>query len=153
MTDLISFLLLYAMFAATLCFLFAMLFVHDMRQWWMRGAVVAVGLVAVALPFFLAPKTLGFPSPWPPAGRYELLGWHIDEADGAFYVFVQPEGDAVPRHYRLPFDLAVALELQKVTAERSIYKEMTLEIADGPKHDEPLYDFTFERVFPDEPDE
>ncbi len=150
MTDLITFLLLYAMFAATLCFLFAMLFIHDTRQWWMRGAVVAVGTVAVALPFFLAPKTLGFPSPWPPEGRYELLGWQIDEADDAFYVFVQPEGEAVPRHYRLPFDLATALELQKVAEERSIYKEMTLKIAAGPKRSEPRYDFTFERVFSDD---
>ncbi len=150
MADLITFLLLYAMFAATLCLLFAMLFIHQTRRWWMRVAVVATGLVAVTLPFFLAPKTLGYPNPWPPEGRYALLGWEVDEADGAFYVFVQPEGETVPRHYRLPFDLATALELQKVAEERSIYKEMTVEIAEGPKRDEPRYAFTFERVFPDE---
>ena len=88
MSELLVLIILYALHAAAVCFLFAMLFVNDLRQWWMRIATLALGLVALVLPLMLAHQTLGYPDPWPEPGRYNVYGWDVDEIDGALFLLV-----------------------------------------------------------------
>jgi len=153
MSELLVFIILYALHAATVCFLFVMLFIHDFRRWWLRGATLILGLAALALPLGLATKTLGYPDPWPGPGRYDVLGWDIDETGGALFLFVMQPESTKPYHLRVPFDLGVALKLQKVQEEISIYKQITVDIsAETTKHG-PKYAFNIERVFSDDEDE
>jgi len=150
MSELLVFIILYALHAATVCFLFVMLFIHDFKRWWLRGATLVLGLASLALPLTLATKTLGYPDPWPGAGRYDVLGWEIDETGGALFLFVmQPEGTK-PYHLRVPFDLGIALTLQEVSEEVSIYKQITVDIFDEATKHGPKYAFNIERVFPDD---
>lgn len=150
MSELLVFIILYALHAATVCFLFVMLFIHDLRRWWLRGATLVLGLGALALPLTMATKTLGYPDPWPGPGRYDVFGWDIDENGGALFLFVmEPDGRA-PYHLRVPFDLGVALKLQKVSEEPSIYKQITVDIFPESTNHGPEYAFNIERVFPDD---
>lgn len=150
MSELLVFIIVYAMHAATVCFLFVMLFVFDLRRWWIKGATLVLGLGALALPLSLATKTLGYPDPWPLPGRYDVHGWDVDENGGALFLFVIEEGGTKPYHMRVPFDLGVALKLQKVAEERSIYKQITVDIFPETTQHGPKYAFNIERVFADD---
>ncbi len=151
MSELLVFIVLYSLHAATVCFLFVMLFIHDFRRWWLRGATLVLGLASLALPLTMATKTLGYPDPWPPTGRYDVHGWEVDESGGAIYLFVVAPEATEPYHLRVPFDLGVALKLQKVSEERSIYKQITVDIFPESTEHGPKYAFNIERVFEDDP--
>ena len=150
MSELLVFIILYALYAATVCFLFVMLFIRDFRRWWLRGATFVFGLVALGLPFGLATKTLGYPDPWPAPGRYDVLGWDVDESGGALYLFAMQPGASEPYHVRVPFKLGVALKLQEVAEEVSIYRQITVDIFPDSTDDGPNYAFNIERVFKEE---
>ena len=152
MSELLVFIILYALHAATVCFLFVMLFIHDARRWWLRAATLVLGLVALGVPLGMATKTLGYPDPWPGPGRYDVLGWDVDESGGALYLFVMAPDGSKPYHLRVPFDLGVALKLQKVAEERSIYKQITVDILPESNKYGPEYAFNIERVFKDDDD-
>ena len=138
---------LYALYAATIAFLFAMLFVRDWRRWRLRLATAAVGAAALAFPVFAARTTLGYPDPWPEDGRYHMLGWRIDEPERAIYVFLERPGQAEPVHYRIPFDLKSAIALQDAAAAPSTFSERTIDIRRDPETGEVRYDITLEKRF------
>ena len=150
MSELLNYLIFYALFAATIGFLFAMLFIGELRRWWMRTATVGAGLTALLMPLFVTAKILGYPDPWPPEGRYEVLGWEIVEADHAFFVLVKKPGNDVPHHYKLPFRLDTALKLQEAEQLGSIFRNISLVVTQGLSDEMPGAVFTFEKVFPDE---
>ncbi len=147
MTELLLFIIIYALYAATVCFLFVMLFIREFRRWWLRGATLAFGLVALALPIGLAGNTLGYPDPWPEPGRYDVLGWDVDEVGEALYLFTMAPDGSEPYHLRVPFDLGTALKLQEVAQEISIYKQITIDIFPESTEHGPKYAFNIERVF------
>ena len=151
MSELLVYVVVFAVYAATVCFLFVMLFIHEFRSLWLRGATAVIGLAALALPVVLTRDTLGYPDPWPAVGHYDVYGWQVDEAAGAMYLFVGRAGTTAPYHLRVPFELKTALELQAAAEEIGTYKQITLDIlpaaGDG---GEPSYAFFIEKVFPDE---
>ena len=53
MSELLNYLIFYALFAAPIGFLFAMLFIGELRRWWMRTATVGAGLTALLMPLFV----------------------------------------------------------------------------------------------------
>lgn len=138
---------LYALYAATVAFLFAMLFVRDWRRWWLRLATAAVGAAAVAYPVLTARTTLGYPDPWPEDGRYYMLGWQIDEPERAIYMFLERPGEVEPLHYRIPFDLRTAVALQDAAAAPSTFKEKSIDIRRNPETGEVDYEITLEKRF------
>ena len=150
MSELLVFIILFALHAAAISFVFAMLFIYDFRRWWLRAITVVFGLAALALPLKLATDTLGYPDPWPASGRYDVLGWDVDETGGALFLFVMPPDATAPHHLRLPFDLGLALKLQKAQEQIGIYKQITVDIFDETAEDGPGYALTIERVFPDD---
>ncbi len=150
MSELLVFIIVYALHAATVCFLFVMLFVHDVRRWWLKAAALALGLGALILPLNLANKTLGYPDPWPLPGRYDVLGWDVDESGGALFLFVMRPDGSEPYHLRVPFELGIALKLQEVAEEVSIYKQITVDIFPETTEYGPKYAFNIERVFKDD---
>jgi len=150
MTELLVYIVLYALYAATLCFLFVMLFIRDFRRWWLRAATAVFGLAALGLPFTLATRTLGYPDPWPVPGRYDVFGWDVEERSGAIFLFVQPAGAAVPYHMRVPFELGTALKLQSVAENPGIYKQITVDILAERSEAGPHYVFNIEKVFSDD---
>lgn len=150
MSDVMAAIVLYALYAATVAFLFAMLFIRDWRRWWLRLATVAVGCAAAAYPVFVARTTLGYPDPWPEDGHYEMLGWQIDEPERAIYMFlVNPDG-AEPLHYRVPFDLRTAIALQDAAAQMGIYRERAVILRRDPETGEIGYELAFAKRFPDD---
>lgn len=150
MSELLVFIILYALHAAAICFLFTMLFIHEARRWWLRGATLVLGLVALALPLKMATETLGYPDPWPAPGRYDVLGWDVDESGGALFLFVMRRDGSEPYHLRVPFDLGIALRLQKVEEQIGIYKQITVDISAESAEDGPSYALNIERVFSDD---
>ncbi|MDP6516191.1 MAG: hypothetical protein QF926_06160 [Alphaproteobacteria bacterium] len=147
MSELLTYIVLFSLQAATICFLFAMLFVHASRKWWLRAVTVALGLASIALPIYTVSTTLGYPDPWPPSGQYEVRGWEIDENGDAFYLFVEKTGDPTPRHYKLPFDLETALELQKAREEVGTFEYIRL-VVDEPVDDgPPQFDILMKKRF------
>lgn len=150
MSEVMTAIVLYALYAATLAFLFAMLFVRDWRRWHLRLATAALGAVAAAYPVFVARTTLGYPDPWPEDGRYEMLGWQIDEPGRAIYMFlVNPDGPD-PLHYRAPFDLKSAIALQEAATQTGIYKERAVIIGRDAETGEVGYELVFVKRFPDD---
>jgi hypothetical protein len=150
MSELLVFIVLYALHAATVCFLFVMLFIHDFRRWWLRAATLVLGLAALALPLTMATKTLGYPDPWPGPGRYDVLGWDVDETDDALFLFVMQLDGSEPYHLRVPFDLGVALKLQEAQEGIGTYKQITVDILPESTEYGPKYAFNIERVFSDD---
>ena len=150
MSDLLVFIILFALQAAAISFLFAMLYIYDFKRWWLRAITVVFGLAALALPLKLATDTLGYPDPWPAPGQYDVLGWDVDETGGALFLFVMPPDTTAPHHLRLPFDLGLALKLQKAQEQIGIYKQITVDIFDETIEDGPRYALTIERVFSDD---
>ncbi len=150
MSELLVFIILYALHAATVCFLFVMLFIHDFRRWWLRAATLVFGLAALALPLTMATKTLGYPDPWPGPGRYDVLGWDVDESGDALFLFVMQLDGSEPYHLRVPFDLGIALKLQEVQEQIGIYKQITVDILPESTEHGPKYAFNIERVFSDD---
>ena len=147
MTELLNYLVFYSLFAATLGFLFVMLFIGELRRWWIRPITIAAGVFALGLPFYVTFKTLGYPDPWPPNGTYEVLGWEVNEVDQVFFVMVQKEGEDAPQHYKVPFKLDTALKFQEATENRGVFKRIMLVISPGVTPDLPDTLFTFERAF------
>ena len=150
MSELLVYIIIFALYAATVAFLFVMLFIHDFRSWWLRGATAVLGLGALAMPALLARDTLGYPDPWPEPGRYELLGWDVDEGADALYLFVMRPGETAPYHLRVPFDLNAALALQKAADEIGTFKEMSVEVLPEGADAGPGYALTLEKVFGEE---
>jgi len=132
MAEIVKQILLYGLNAATLTLLFALLFVHVPRGWWMRGITLALGAAAVGSTAYFIPANLGYPDPNPGAGEYDLIGFNLDERANAMYVFVAAPGDPVPRHYKLPFDLRAALALQKIREELTVYQDIWVGIETPP---------------------
>lgn len=147
MSELMVTIVLYAIYAATVAFLFAMLFIRDWRRWWLRLATVAVGAAAVVYPALTARTTLGYPDPWPEDGRYDMLGWQIDEPNRAIYMFLERPGVVEPLHYRVPFDLRTAIALQDAAMEMGTFAEKTIDIRRDPETGEVLYDIALEKRF------
>ena len=147
MSELMVTIVLYAIYAATVAFLFTMLFIRDWRRWWLRVATVAVGAAAVAYPALTARTTLGYPDPWPEDGRYDMLGWQIDEPGRAIYMFLERPGVVEPLHYRVPFDLKTAIALQDAAMEMGTFAEKTIDIRRDPETGEVLYEIALEKRF------
>ena len=147
MSELMVTIVLYAIYAATVAFLFAMLFIRDWRRWWLRLATVAVGAAAVVYPVLTARTTLGYPDPWPEDGRYDMLGWQIDEPNRAIYMFLERPGVVEPLHYRVPFDLRTAIALQDAAMEMGTFAEKTIDIRRDPETGEVRYDIALEKRF------
>ena len=132
MSDILQFIILFAIHAATVCFLFAMLFLHCPRRWALRVMTVGVGVLALVMPYFFLSNTLGYPDPWPGSGVYEVLGWDIDESRQEIYLFVTAEGDPTPRHYQVPFSLEAALTLQESQETLTIFEHLAVGIEAAP---------------------
>jgi hypothetical protein len=150
MEDLLSYMLAYGVYAATVGLLFVLLFIEEPRGRRMRLAVAALGLLAFALPALLLSESLGYPDPWPDNGKFRLLGWQVEEGDQAIYLFVDEDKAAPPRQLRVPFLRDPALALQKAEQNIGIFSSMTVEVAEGPRRAEPLYELRFVKVFGDE---
>jgi hypothetical protein len=67
---------------------------------------------------------LGRADPWPPAGAYLLQGWKVAEDSRRIYVMVSSPEFGTPRQFELPFDLDLAIEIQK-------FREEALELEKG----------------------
>ena len=147
MAELLNYLILYSLFAATLGFLFVMLFIGELRRWWMRVATIAAGVFALGLPFFVTFKTLGYPNPWPSEGKYEVFGWQVNELDQAYFVMVAKEGENAPQHYKVPFKLNTALKFQEARENVGRFRRISLVISSGSQPDLPNTVFTFEKAF------
>ena len=141
MSDILKFIVLFAVHAATVCFLFAMLFLHRPRRWGLRLVTVAVGVAALAMPYVFLSNTLGYPDPWPRSGVYDVLGWDIDESRQEIYLFVAPEGDPTPRHYQVPFNLKAALTLQEAQETLTIFQKLSVRIEPDAASGTPAYHF------------
>ena len=103
---------LIAIACAAVCAMFGLLFVAAPKRRALRLLTVALGLTAIVLPVYASFDTLGYPSPWPEPGNYEVLGWKFDEARRAIYTFVKKPEDRRPRVYQVNFDLSTAVDLQ-----------------------------------------
>ena len=141
MSDVLQFIVLFAVHAATVCFLFAMLFLHRPRRWALRVLTVAVGVAALAMPYVFLSNTLGYPDPWPRDGVYDVLGWDVDESRREIYLFVTRDGDPTPRHYQVPFSLDAALTLQAAPETLTIFEQLAVEIEAGAEAAPPGYRF------------
>ena len=141
MSDILQFIVLFAIHAATVCFLFTMLFLHRPRQWGLRLVTVIIGVVALAMPYVFLSNTLGYPDPWPGNGVYDVLGWDIDESRQEIYLFVAQEDDSTPRHYQVPFSLKAALTLQEAQETLTIFEKLSVRIEPGGTPDMPAYHF------------
>ena len=141
MSDILQFIVLFAIHAATVCFLFTMLFLHRPRQWGLRLVTVIIGVVALAMPYVFLSNTLGYPDPWPGSGVYDVLGWDIDESRQEIYLFVAQEDDSTPRHYQVPFSLKAALTLQEAQETLTIFEKLSVRIEPGATPDMPAYHF------------
>ena len=150
MDELISYLTIYALYAATLGLLFVMLFIHEPRSVLQRGVALVTGALALVVPIWLMIQSLGYPDPWPDGDKHQLLGWHVDEADKSIFVFVEQGEGRPPRQLRVPFARDHALELQKAAEHLGTYKEMSIEIATGENRSEPHYELNFVKVFDDD---
>jgi hypothetical protein len=113
MTFVIEYLHVASIGSAALCLLVGLLFIGSPGGWF-RIVLVAVAVFAIAAPFYHLRTTLGMPSPWMEDGRYRLLGWKTDEEAGLIYVMVNHTNFFTPREFQIPFDLDVALALQKI---------------------------------------
>ena len=141
MSDILQFIVLFAIHAATLCFLFAMLFLHRPRRWGLRLVTVAVGVAALAMPYVFLSNTLGYPDPWPRSGVYDVLGWDIDESRQEIYLFVAQEDNPTPRHVQVPFHLQAALALQEAQETLTIFQKLSVRIEPGRTPETPAYHF------------
>lgn len=141
MSDILQFIVLFAIHAATVCFLFAMLFLHRPRRWGLRLLTVAVGVAALAMPYVFLSNTLGYPDPWPRSGVYDVLGWDIDESRQEIYLFVAQEDDPTPRHVQVPFHLQAALTLQEAQETLTIFQKLSVRIEPGRTPETPAYHF------------
>ena len=80
-------------------------------------------------------------------GRYDMLGWQIDEPNRAIYMFLERPGVVEPLHYRVPFDLRTAIALQDAAMEMGTFAEKTIDIRRDPETGEVLYDIALEKRF------
>ena len=141
MSDILKFIVLFAIHAATVCFLFGILFLHRPRRWGLRLVTVAVGVAALAMPYVFLSNTLGYPDPWPHSGVYDVLGWDVDESRQEIYLFVAQEDDPTPRHFQVPFTLEAALTLQEVPETLTIFQVLSVRIDPGGTPETPAYHF------------
>ncbi len=139
MSDILQFIMVNALHAAALCFLFAMLFLHSPQRRGLRLFTVLIGVAAMVLPSLLVPRTLGYPDPWPQNGVYDVLGWAANESQGDIYLFVEQTSEPIPRHVKVPFDLDVALALEKVHVDLSVREKLSVQIQMGPGLPTPGY--------------
>lgn len=114
MSEVMTQIVLASLSTALVCVLVTFLVIDLPRRLWLHGLALGLGVLAVAIPAWTLTATLGAPDPWPPAGRYEVLGWKTDERQRAIYVFAAARGQRVPHHYRVPFTRELALDLQRV---------------------------------------
>ena len=144
MEEIIKYIVLFAIHAAAVCALFAILFVNVAHRWPMRTLTIALGAVAIALPVYSMYGTLGHPDPWPEPGHYEVVGWKFDEARRSIYVFVKPDGETRPRHYKVRFDLQTALDLQTARANAGHVKRIGMTVAPPEDGNDSRIKFDFE---------
>jgi hypothetical protein len=129
MNEVLQSIMLFAIHAAILALLFALLFLQAPRRWWLRAVTLVFGATALIMPYLFLPATLGYPNPWPDSGIYDVLGWKIDEAGGQLYILLSDEHDPVPQHYALPFELQTVLTLEQLRAGLNVYDKLSIEIA------------------------
>jgi hypothetical protein len=98
--------------SASICAMLGLLFVADSRMRWVRLLTVFLGVLVIGLPIYASLDALGYPSPWPEPGRYDVLGWKFDEARKAIYTFVKRPEDRRPSLYRVQFDMKTAVDMQ-----------------------------------------
>ena len=72
-----------------------------------RAAAVAVGAVAIWLPFIILESSLSLPNPNPLPGQYRLLGKRIDERTKVIYMLI---ADYTPGDLPRMYSMAVNLE-------------------------------------------
>jgi len=114
MIDIVEYVSVAAISAASFCLLLALLFVERPRGWWARGVGLALAVGAIGLPVFYVGTTLGRADPWPPEGAYLMQGWKVAEDSKRIYVMVSSPRFDTPRQFELPFDLDLALAIQKM---------------------------------------
>lgn len=141
MSDILQFIVLFAIHAATVCFLFGMLFLYRPRRWGLRLVTIAVGVAALAMPYVFLSNTLGYPDPWPQSGVYDVLGWDIDESRREIYLFVSQEDDPTPRHVQVPFNLEAALTLQEARETLTIFQVLSVRVESAGTPETPAYRF------------
>ena len=144
MEEIIKYIVLFSIHAAAVCALFAIMFVNVAHRWPVRTLVIALGAVAIALPVYSMYDTLGHPDPWPEPGHYEVVGWKFDEARRSIYVFVKPDGETRPRHYKVTFDLQTALDLQTARENAGQVKRVAMTVAASEDGSDPSVKFDFE---------
>ena len=144
MEEVLKYIVLFAIHAAAVTALFAVLLVNAHIGWIMRSVTVALGAVAMGLPVYAVYDTLGHPNPWPEPGRYTVRAWKFDEPRRVIYVFVQ-EGEATrPYHYSVPFNLKTALALQEAWRNPGHVAAIHMEVAPFDPGTTPPVNFEFE---------
>ncbi len=103
-----------ALCAAAVTFLLAMLFIEWRRHWFGYCLLFGLATTALGLPLYAMRDVLGLPDPAPAGGTYELVGWKNDEYADQSYLFVAREGEVVPRHFAVAFDMESALQLHRL---------------------------------------
>lgn len=114
MLNIVQYVGLASLSAASVCLLLAMVFIERPGGRWGRGIGVGLAAFALALPIYYLGTTLGRASPWPPTGMYMLLGWKTAEDASRVYVMVTHKKFDTPRQFEVPFNLELALALQEV---------------------------------------
>lgn len=116
MSDVLEYLNLSAIGMAGLCLMLVLMFIHPPRGHW-RMVGVALAAVAIASPFIHLRTTMGQADPWVKEGRYQLVGWKSAEDEGKIFLMVDDPAAGAPRHYEVPFNLDLALQLQEIRAD------------------------------------
>jgi hypothetical protein len=124
---------LISMASASVCAMFGLLFVAAPKRRELRLLTVALGVAAIVLPVYASFDSLGYPSPWPDAGNYEVLGWKFDEARRAIYTFVKKPEDRRPRVYQVNFDLGTAVDLQNARQHPEHLARVGMVVAPDPE--------------------
>lgn len=112
MINIVEYVSVASLSAASLSLMLVLLFIDRPRGWWARGLGTALAAAAIGVPIFYVGTTLGRADPWPPEGAYLMQGWKIAEDSRRIYVMVSSPKFSTPRQFELPFDLKLALEMQ-----------------------------------------
>lgn len=114
MIDIVEYISVASLSAASICALLALLFIDRPRGWWARVLGVGLAAAAIAVPVFYVGTTLGRADPWPPSGAFLMKGWKVAEDSRRIYVMVSSPRFDTPRQFELPFTLDLALQLQEM---------------------------------------
>lgn len=135
---------LVSMAAAAVCAMLGLLFAASPKRLALRAATLVLGAIAIVFPIYASLDTLGYPSPWPEPGSYEVLGWKFDEARRAIYTFVKRPADQRPRMYEVRFDLKTAVDLQGARQHPEHIARIGMVVTRG-EEGQPEVQFEFEK--------